>query len=401
MHYSAVFESKTPIMPTYSPPQVARQAREFARPGLQIPKYIPQFDGLRGIAILAVLFAHLTYLHSVGSAHLFQYGRTGVDLFFVLSGFLITGILLDTKDSPGCFKNFYARRALRIWPLYYGILFLFFFLLPVLFPRYLIYTDRNTWPYYVTYTQNLFYHFDHSAPLTPSWSLAVEEQYYMFWAPVVFLFGRRSLRNILFGMIVFSFCFRVISSLRGAPLEFLHNFTLCRLEPLAAGGLAALWLRSEKCTPVKWARGGMMALTIGLAGVAIALVDWGIDGPVYSYPFLAAAFAGVLALSLTANPATTFAGRVLTQRWLAYTGKISYGVYLMHVPIFMGVDAVTQKVWGKSQFSGAKQVPIVCVAFAATFLAASISWFCFERPILRLKEYFRSEKPTLENTGAK
>jgi peptidoglycan/LPS O-acetylase OafA/YrhL len=388
-------------MSTYSPPPVAQQLSESARAGLQIPKYIPQFDGLRGIAILAVLFAHLSYINAVEFSHLFQYGRTGVDLFFVLSGFLITGILLDTKNSPGYCTNFYARRALRIWPLYYGILFLFFFLFPVLFPRHLFYTDRKTWPYYVTYTQNLFHHFDTSLPLTPTWSLAVEEQYYMFWAPVVFLFGRKSLRNILFGMIVFSFCFRVISSLRGAPLDFVHNFTLCRLEPLAAGGLAALWLRSDKCTPAKWARGGMMALTIGLAGVAIALVDWGIDGPIFSYPFLAAAFAGILALSLTANPATTLVGRALTRRRLAYTGKISYGVYLMHLPIFMGVDLATRRLWGTSQFSEAKQLLIVCVAFAATFLIASVSWFCFEQPILRLKKYFRSEKPTLENAEAK
>lgn len=400
-HHNSLFEPLAAIMSTHSPAQIDQQPAQAVRSGIQIPKYIPQFDGLRGIAILAVLFAHLSYMHSIGFAHLFQYGRTGVDLFFVLSGFLITGILLDTKHLHGYFKNFYARRALRIWPLYYGILFLFFFLLPVLFPHYLFYTDRKTWPYFVTYTQNLFFHYERSIPLTPTWSLAVEEQYYMFWAPVVFLFGRKSLRNILLGMIVFSFCFRVISSLRGAPLDFIHNFTLCRLEPLAAGGLAALWLRSEKCTPAKWARGGMMALAIGLAGVAIALVDWGIDGPIYSYPFLAAAYAGVLALSLTANPANTLVGRTLTQRWLAYVGKISYGVYLMHVPIFMGIDLATRKLLETSQFSMPKQVLIVCVAFAATFLAASISWFCFEQPILRLKQYFRSENPALESAEAK
>ena len=388
-------------MLTYPSPQIVPEPSEPARSGIQIPKYIPQFDGLRGIAILAVLFAHLTFIDSIGFARYFQYGRTGVDLFFVLSGFLITGILLDTKNLPGYFKNFYARRALRIWPLYYGILFLFFVLLPLLFPHKSFSTVRNTWPYYVTYTQNLFYKFDHSVPLTPTWSLAVEEQYYMFWAPVVFLCGRKSLRNILLGMIAFSLCFRVISSYRGAPLDFVHNFTLGRLEPLAAGGLAALWLRSPKCTPAKWARGGMMAFTIGLAGVALALIDWGIDGPIYGYPFLAAAFAGLMALSLTASPTTTFLGRALTQRWLAYTGKISYGIYLMHVPIFMGVDLATRKLWGTAQFSHVKEMLIVCAAFAGTYLAASISWVCFERPILRLKEYFRSEKPSLESVEAK
>jgi peptidoglycan/LPS O-acetylase OafA/YrhL len=371
------------------------------RGGIQIPKYIPQFDGLRGIAILAVLLAHLTYLNSIRFASIFQYGRTGVDLFFVLSGFLITGILLDTKALPGYFKNFYARRALRIWPLYYGILSLFFIFFPLAFPQHSFSTDRNTWPYYVTYTQNLFFHFDRSLPLTPTWSLAVEEQYYMLWAPVVFLCGRKSLRNILLGMIAFSFCFRVISSYRGAPLDFVHNFTLCRLEPLAAGGLAALWLRSEKCTPAKWARGGMMALTIGVAGIALALVDWGSDSPIYSYPFLAAAFAGILALSLTANPANTFVGRALTQRWLVYIGRISYGVYLIHVPIFMAVGVAARRIWGRPNYSGPRQALILFAAFAAVFLLASISWFCFEQPILRLKEYFRPEKPTLESPGAK
>jgi peptidoglycan/LPS O-acetylase OafA/YrhL len=369
--------------------------------GIQIPKYIPQFDGLRGIAILAVLFAHLTYLDSIRFANIFQYGRTGVDLFFVLSGFLITGILLDTKNLPGYFKNFYARRALRIWPVYYGILFFFFVFFPLAFPRHSFSTDRNTWPYYVSYTQNLFYRFFPSIPLTPTWSLAVEEQYYMFWAPVVFLCGRKSLRNILLGMIAFSFCFRVISSYRGAPLDFLHNFTLCRLEPLAAGGLAALWLRSGKCTPTKWARGGMMAFTIGSAGVALALVDWGIEGTIYSYPFLAAAFAGVLALSLTAHPANTLVGRALTQRWLVYTGRISYGVYLIHVPIFMGIGVAARRIWGRPYYSGPKEGLIIFAAFAMVFLLASISWFCFERPILRLKEYFRSGKPALESAGAK
>jgi len=371
------------------------------RDGMQIPKYIPQFDGLRGIAILAVLLAHLFYLKSFGFAHYFQYGRTGVDLFFVLSGFLITGILLDTKELPGYFKNFYARRALRIWPLYYGILFLFFILFPILFPQHLFLNDRTTWPYFVTYTQNLFCHFTPSAPLIPTWSLAVEEQYYMIWAPVVFFFGRKSLRNILLGMIAFSLCFRIASFFDGASYDFVHTFTLCRLEPLAAGGLAALWLRSEKCTPVKWARGGMMALTIGLAGIALALVDWGPAVPVYTYPFLASAFAGMLALSLTADPEKSFVGRALTQRWLVYIGRISYGVYLIHVPIFLGVNLAAQKMWGATQVSAAKQALVLCAAFATVFAVATISWFCIEQPILRLKKYFRSEKPALAVAAAK
>jgi len=373
---------------------------EAACGGMRIPKYIPQFDGLRGIAILIVLLAHLTYLEGIGFAQLFKYGRTGVDLFFVLSGFLITGILLDTKELPGYFKNFYARRALRIWPPYYAIFLLFFGLL-TFFPNHDSFsTDVNTWPYYLTYTQNLF-HFEHSKLFGPTWSLAVEEQYYVVWAPVVFLFGRKSLRNILLGMIAFSLCFRVASFIRGASFDFVYTFTLCRLEPLAAGGLAALWLRSDKCTLMRWSRAGFVALMIGLAGISLAQVDWGSSSPVYSYPFLAMAFAGVLALSLTANPATTFLGRALTQRWLVYTGRISYGVYLIHVPIFICVSLAAQRLWGTTQYSGFRQALLVCVAFAAVYAVASISWFCFEQPILRLKERFRSGKPVFESAAAR
>ncbi len=194
LHYNAVFVSETTIMLTHSPLQVAPQPPNLASSGMTIPKYIPQFDGLRGIAIFVVLLAHLSYLGPIGFVHIFQYGRTGVDLFFVLSGFLITGILLDTKDLPGYFKNFYARSALRIWPLYYGILFLFFVLFPLLFPQHLFLTERH----YLALLRHL-----HSKPLlsisvipsrsAPTWSLAVEEQYYMFWAPVVFLCDRKSL----------------------------------------------------------------------------------------------------------------------------------------------------------------------------------------------------------------
>jgi len=368
---------------------------------MQIPKYIPQFDGLRGIAILIVLLAHLAYIEGIGFAGIFKYGRTGVDLFFVLSGFLITGILLDTKELPGYFKNFYARRALRIWPPYYAMFLMFFIVLPLFHDHRSFLTDVKTWPYYLTYTQNLFYRFQRSIPLGPTWSLAVEEQYYMIWAPVVLACGRKSLRNILVGMIVFSLCFRAISFYRGASLDFVHTFTLCRLEPLAAGGLAALWLRSDKCDSRKWNQWGWISLIAGVAGIGVAFVHWGFETRIFSYPFLAAAFAGTLAISLTADPAKTFLGRALTQRWLTYTGRISYGVYLIHVPIFIFVNRVARGIWGESGYSRLTQVLIVCAAYAAVYAVASISWFCFERPILRLKEKFRVEKPAGESAAAR
>jgi peptidoglycan/LPS O-acetylase OafA/YrhL len=109
----------------------------------------------------------------------------------------------------------------------------------------------------------------------------------------------------------------------------------------------------------------------------------------------------MLALALTANPERSFVGRALTQRWLVYTGRISYGVYLIHVPIFLAVNIESQRIWGSTQVSAPKQALIVCFAFAAVFVVAAISWFCFEQPILRLKEYFRSEKPAPDGAAAK
>jgi len=364
--------------------------------GMRIPKYIPQLDGLRGIAILMVLSAHLSYLDQFTFGRLLQYGRTGVDLFFVLSGFLITGILLDTKESPRYFKNFYARRTLRIWPLYYGMIAAVFLVFPIFIRHDLLSTDLKTWPYYVTYTQNLFFHFRRSSSLSQTWSLAVEEQYYMFWAPVVFLCRAKMLRNLLLGMILFSFCLRVGAFFHGASQEFTYNFTLCTLEPLAAGGLTALWLRSEKCNVRTWTICAWMATMIGLAGVSLALIDWGVASPIFSYPFLAAAFAGVLALSLTFDPASSLAGRALTQRWLVYTGRISYGLYLVHVPIYMATSYLAKRIGGVAPFSVGLQVFISCVAIACTYAVASISWFFFERPILRFKDRFRTPEPVLQ-----
>jgi peptidoglycan/LPS O-acetylase OafA/YrhL len=351
-------------------------------------KYIPQFDGLRGIAILAVLLAHLAYIPQISFARIFEYGRMGVDLFFVLSGFLITGILVDSKQLKNYFRNFYARRALRIWPVYYAVLAVFFVLIPLFFGHNAFDTGERTWGYYVTYTQNLFLSFHHAAPLQPTWSLAVEEQYYAGWALVVFLFGRAALRNWLIGMILFSTALRAIAYFHGASLEFLHDFTLCRLEPLATGGLAALWLRSPRINLLRWSRGAWIGVLLGLGGITLVLVDWGVRTVIFNYAFVASLLASLVALALAATPSSV--GGLLCQRWLTYTGKISYGIYLIHVPVFMAISYLAQRTYGGANLSRYAQILLALAAFLAVAVIASLSWRYFEQPILRWKEKFRT-----------
>src|SRR5437763_217904 len=165
-----------------------------------VPGYIPQLDGLRGTAVIMVLIGHAaSFVEGLPYAGMVEYVRFTVDVFFVLSGFLITGILLDAKGSNHYFRNFYVRRVLRIFPLYYGFLFVFFILAPALRPP----TPGGPfegwrasqgwfWSYLSNY-QLLFPQWVRPYPLSHFWTLAVEEQFYLFWPTVVLLTSRKGL----------------------------------------------------------------------------------------------------------------------------------------------------------------------------------------------------------------
>src|SRR5215831_1336350 len=162
---------------------------------MQLPRYLSQLDVLRAVAILVVMVSHIN--GDVPALHLgrvFHYGSTGVDLFFVLSGFLITGILLRTKHESGYFYNFYARRILRIWPLYYSLLVFGFLLIPVLQPHLnpSVAEQCHPWQSYLFFLQNLVvFRSGTFGPLQITWSLCVEEQYYLLWPLLIFLLPPR------------------------------------------------------------------------------------------------------------------------------------------------------------------------------------------------------------------
>lgn len=355
-----------------------------------VPGYIPQFDGLRGVAVLMVLIGHSGFLEALPHAGMLQYTRFGVDLFFVLSGFLITGILLDSKKSEHYFRNFYARRVLRIWPLYYLILFLAFFVTPILAPS--TKPAAGVWPAFVFYVQNIALVHRDTYPfgLGATWSLAVEEQFYLTWPLLVFFLKRRTLATVSFSLFVVSLSLRLAFHFLGAAPGFVHFFTLSRLDAIALGTLAAIWLRSPSCTLDRWRARAYQFLALGLIGVLLARILMHKNSSSVGYAFLAIAFTGLLGVSLAADARSSFLGRGLTAGWLRYIGKISYGIYLLHYPLFI----LWARLIASRNVLPSDPVARNLIAFAGqmflAILAASLSWHFLEKPILRFKERFPS-----------
>ena len=227
------------------------------------PRHIPALDGVRGIAVLLVLWCHAigadlsTNIASPLDRFAFTSARlatSGVDLFFVLSGFLITGILCDAKGRDHYFRNFYARRTVRIFPLYYACLALFLVVIPMLAPALAQrFGQPNTsqawyWAYLSNFSQPFALYLGQPAHhvLSVTWSLAVEEQFYLVWPAVVFFLDRRALLRVCGWMFVFSFGMRLalwMTLERPDCWQIATDITPCRLDVLAAGAAIALIAR--------------------------------------------------------------------------------------------------------------------------------------------------------------
>jgi len=355
-----------------------------------VPGYIPQLDGLRGTAVIMVLIGHAaSFVEGLPYAGMVEYVRFTVDVFFVLSGFLITGILLDSKGSAHYFRNFYARRSLRVWPLYYLVLFLVFVVAPLFRPA-MRPTVASIWPAFIFYVQNILYHDIYPFGLGATWSLAIEEQFYLTWPVLVFLLKRQTLSIVSVCLVVVSTSVRLTSYFHGAPPAFPHMFTLARLDSIAFGCLAALWLRSPTCTLARWRVRSYQFLVFGLGSTVLARILMHRNSSIVSYTFLAMAFTGLLGISLISDPRSSLLGRSLSLDWLRQIGKISYGLYLWHLPLFI----LWVRFLGSQHFLQSYPVARNLLSFVSLLLVvlvvASISWRIFEQPILRLKKIFPS-----------
>src|SRR5579859_3776089 len=294
-----------------------------------LPSYVPELDGLRGLAVLAVLFYHChTRLVGTWVYGAALWGWAGVNLFFALSGFLITSILLEARDKPHYFRNFYMRRALRIWPVYF-LLLVVCYAVPEWFLGDTL-AHQGQWKIvlaYVLFIQNLR-HTVLPGTLGPTWSLAIEEQYYLVWAPVVrFCRGRFSsvLPAILLAMVAASPLFRL------SHAHWLNTtHTLIHLEGIALGSLLSLGLYRFRLARRVWLWVGLSAALVGfvLAGTVFggtAFLDTG----------LALGFAGVVLAALAGTGARNPVALLLRRGPLPFYGKISYGLYMTHILVFV------------------------------------------------------------------
>jgi peptidoglycan/LPS O-acetylase OafA/YrhL len=337
---------------------------------------IRQLDAVRGLAVLVVFLHNTDVYPSLHLGLIASNGWMGVDLFFVLSGFLITEILIDTKKSESYFKKFYIRRCLRIWPLYYSAILFMFVLVPFLRPSEVqtIFSARSSpWWAYLLFLQNFLVPIPTMATglLAVTWSLAIEEQFYLVWPLIVRFCSEVKLRKIAFGVICISPALRFYLSLHGVNI---YSNTFCRLDGLMAGALLALIVRSSGFAPARFVRGAWITL---FASASLALMIDTLNAKWIVFSFVALASVSFVYLALFSKQRLLQA--LLTNRFLVYTGIISYGIYILaKIP----VDAV--KTFHLEKY------PLLAfiITASATYALAALSWNFLEKPFLRLKRFF-------------
>ncbi len=345
---------------------------------------IRQLDAVRGLAVILV-FVHNTDMYpSLHLGLIARNGWMGVDLFFVLSGFLITGILVDTKKSEGYLKNFYTRRCLRIWPLYYSAILFMFVAIPLLLPSEVqtVFGPRSSpWWAYPLFLQNFLIPVPTNATglLGVTWSLAIEEQFYLVWPLVVRFCSEAQLRKIALVVIALSPALRLYLSLRGVNI---YSNIFCRLDGLMAGALLALIVRSSKFVPSRFVTVAWITL---IASSTLALIIDTLKERWIGFSFVALASVSFVYLALFSKQRWLKA--ILTNKVLAFTGLISYGIYLTEkIPL----DVIKNFHLVDHPFLG------FTLTATATYVIAVLSWILLEKPILGLGR-FSHRKEALRN----
>jgi peptidoglycan/LPS O-acetylase OafA/YrhL len=375
--------------------------------------HVPVLDGLRGLAILMVLVAHFSgeslldrYYPHLGPVltKVALMGLMGVDLFFVLSGFLITGILLDSRGRHGYFKNFYVRRFLRIFPLYYFVLVVVFFVGPH-FIRYdpaaqeILRHQGWMWAYLCNLPTGVNWDGSQVFMLGHFWSLAVEEQFYFLWPAVVLLANRERLARVCLAWAGGSWVVLALGYLVSGELgHVIAWIPLSHTGGLALGSYCAAVARrdrDERSASGLQALGRQARLGMGLFGalfVGLSFVPRStLPHPEQNLlvPVAALMFTSMLVLALAA-PKGGILNRTLSNRALGFTGKISYGLYVYHGLLRPAFEKVfpRQALIDALGWPALGMLAYFILAVGCSYLVAWASWGLLEKRILRLKSKF-------------
>jgi peptidoglycan/LPS O-acetylase OafA/YrhL len=396
-------------MPTVAYPQPSGRFVDKENPGGF--SHIPALDGVRGTAILLVLIDHLLWASSHTGSHLFDLiadirssTYIGVNLFFALSGFLITGILINTVTIPHFFENFYLRRALRIFPLYYASLLC---LLVLTKPLHFVWSG---WQYYfLTYTANLAL-WPRNAPLSLGafninhfWSLQVEEQFYLLWPLIIFrvrrletlarvcyigcavIFGIRVFLVVMLRLHIFSNIFLVVSP------------TFSCADNILFGCCLAILIRTRWRTTVERLAPRVISFSAMIL-LLLSIPNHGLDFLPNISPNAASLIetiglsligissAALIAMALQAGSKTE---RLFDNRFLRFLGKYSYGIYVFHFSIDGFLKIPLRAHLNAHLHSKGLSVLLEGVIVGALSVAvAMLSYHLFEVHFLRLKRYF-------------
>ena len=356
-------------------------------------KHIPELDGLRGVAALMVFFHHACFSTVKDGAwppviqfvrHIALYGSNGVELFFVLSGFLITSILLGDRTKPTYYAPFYWKRVLRIVPVYVVMLAYIALFIP---------HSRIAFVCAVLFVANLSWAF-HAVPLMPFWTLAIEEQFYLLWPTVVHRLRLQTLAACAVAIALGSIGFRLLFACFG---HYNYFFTIHRCDGLAWGALLACYFVKQRTGE----RGGLQVVaTALLAAAGVFLLNYLL--PMTSLPWIACnaalAMTGISLLSMGVVGLLVFKSgapwlRIFRSRILVFVGLISYAFYMVHLYVILAYD----RHWSLPVAPQAHAYTVrVLVTLAIAIAIATLSRYLLELPAIRLRRFV----PSLRRSGA-
>ena len=362
---------------------------------------LPELDGIRGLAILFVLLWHCIgaplhpaylmrgldggFLSIVKQSTIIL--RSGVDLFLVLSGFLIGGILFDNRKSSRFFPVFYGRRMLRIFPLYYLILVLFV-VLKSFGANGVLFDGPIPVFSYLTFTQNYFMaHLGSSGAIWmgATWSLALEEQFYAGFPLLVHRCAMAAMPAVLVAGIILAPILRIWTYFHFGNGQAGYEWLPCRIDALFVGALLAYTLRQPAGRTWLHAKRRLLAaafvpLFVGFIVLGIAITsDMEYHSMVWGHTFLAYFYGwGILLSVIYAGSGAT---RFLRARWLTFLGLISYGVYLLHLPVLFTVFGMFSRA---VDVNSLREEGLVLLSLATTIVICAASYYVLEKPLIRL-----------------